>query len=591
MADNGNVVDELVVKLKLDAAQYERADKEVDNLVTKTEKKRVVEDSKRKKREQDQLKRTKEATRATKGWALAVRGLSTVAGTAALAVTASFAAMSKLAGFETNLRRAAVSTNLSNRELQAWGSTARRLGADAQAGQQAIAELAREQQQFGITGQAPTMQALARLGVNVGQNVSLPDMLEQAQRMYRQSSPAQQRQIESSLSAQGVSNDLIVMIKSETDARQAYAQSVKESATENRSAINAVNAALTTMANSAVNVGNALATIAQPAVQEFAKWVSDGATELSTWNDRVIAAGGGIQGLGTILTQDFPKSMKVVTDGLQVLGQAVDVLAYGMQEAWHGLEGAFGWLSKNKTVQGVAHDVAFTADKVGGWIASGWHSLVGAARKEGPAPVEHYLQSHTPAAGASAPLAVSSAQDIMSKLVTQYGLSVDQAAAVAASIGGESSFNPAAFNPAGGGQGARGLFQLRGARISAFQSRYGVLPNQATVDQQLAFAFSDPYERGLIKQALAGAGGPEGLGASFSRIFEVQGNAAIDAARGRTAAQYAAAYNGSAAGQPGASSAQISISGPVTVQANNPNEFVGGITRLASPQNYSSATR
>src|SRR6185503_1900801 len=589
MADNGNVVDELVVKLKLDAAQYERADKEVDNLVTKTEKKRVVEDSKRKKREQDQLKRTKEATRATKGWALAVRGLSTVAGTAALAVTASFAAMSKLAGFETNLRRAAVSTNLSNRELQAWGSTARRLGADAQAGQQAIAELAREQQQFGITGQAPTMQALARLGVNVGQNVSLPDMLEQAQRMYRQSSPAQQRQIESSLSAQGVSNDLIVMIKSETDARQAYAQSVKESATENRSAINAVNAALTTMANSAVNVGNALATIAQPAVQEFAKWVSDGATELSAWNDRVIAAGGGIQGLGTILTQDFPKSMKVVTDGLQSLGRAVDVLAYGMQEAWRGLEGAFGWLSKRekKNITPRKPILGFYLDD---WLGEKWKELVGVARKEGPAPVEHYLQSHNSTAGSSAPLAVSSAQDIMSKLVTHYGLSVDQAAAVAASIGGESSFNPAAFNPAGGGQGARGLFQLRGARISAFQSRYGVLPNQATVDQQLAFAFSDPYERGLIKQALAGAGGPEGLGTSFSRVFEAQGNAAIDAARGRTAAQYAAAYNGPVAGQPGASSAQISISGPVTVQANNPNEFVGGITRLASPQNYSSAT-
>ncbi|MGJ8495943.1 hypothetical protein ACSFB1_12185, partial [Glaesserella parasuis] len=109
------------------------------------------------------------------------------------------------------------------------------------------------QQQFNITGQGPTLQALARLGVNAGPNVSIADMLGQAQQIYRQSSPAQQAQIEAGLAAQGVSNDLIVMIKSETDAREAYTKSFAESANKNRKALDAVTEALTSMGHSTIS--------------------------------------------------------------------------------------------------------------------------------------------------------------------------------------------------------------------------------------------------------------------------------------------------------------------------------------------------
>ncbi|NEL74557.1 MAG: hypothetical protein G3W60_21820, partial [Xanthomonas perforans] len=98
-------------------------------------------------------------------------------------------------------------------------ATARRLGADAQAGADAIAGLAKERQQFELTGQAPTMQALARLGVNTNKNIPIQDVLAQAQQIYRAAPAGQQQQIENSLSAQGVSSDLILMIKSERDVR------------------------------------------------------------------------------------------------------------------------------------------------------------------------------------------------------------------------------------------------------------------------------------------------------------------------------------------------------------------------------------
>jgi hypothetical protein len=584
MAANGTVVDELVVRLRLDTTEYKKADKDADKEISKTEKKRAGEDDKRKKRQEGDIKRTKEATAATKGWALALRGLGVVAGAAALAVTGSFGAMTMLAGFETNLRRAAVSTNMSNREMQAWGSTARRLGADAQAGAQAIADLAREQQQFNITGQGPTLQALARLGVNAGPNTSIADMLGQAQQIYRQSSPAQQAQIEAGLAAQGVSNDLIVMIKSETDAREAYTKSFAESANENRKALDAVTEALTSMGNSTINIANSLATIAQPAVEQFAKWVSDSAISLSAWNDRVVAAGSGLTGLVAVLSEDFPRATDAVTRGLRVLGEVVDVVAFGFQKLRD-------WFANSPGLQKEIEQMGKDLSKFGGWISEKWQGLVGKARSEGPAPVQNWLNSQTPTAGQSAPRGVSSAQDIMTKLVTKYGMNVDQAAAVAANIGGESNFNPAAFNPAGGGQGARGLTQLRGARIDAFKKKYGILPDQATVDQQLEFMMTDPYERSLVTRSLAN-GGATDMGVAFSKIFEAHGNAAVDAARGRTAAQYAQAYNGPAAGAPvGQGAPQISINGPVTVQANNPGEFIGGIQRIAGPQNYNSATR
>ena len=35
----------------------------------------------------------------------------------------------------------------------------------------------------------------------------------------------------------------------------------------------------------------------------------------------------------------------------------------------------------------------------------------------------------------------------------------------------------------------------------------------------------------------------------------------------------------------------ININGPVTVQANNPTEFIGGIQRVSGVQNFNSAIR
>lgn len=575
-----NVVDELVVKLTLDSSGYKKADKEVDQVVTNTEKKRKKEADARVKRDKEQIKRTKELTAVTKGFGVALAAVAAVASVMVGSVV-------QLAGLETSLRRTAVSTNMSNREMQAWGSTARRLGADAQAGAQAIADLAKEQQQFNLTGNAPTLQAFARLGIRATPETPIADILAQAQQVYRNSSPAQQQQIEAALSAQGVSNDLIVMIKSEVDAREAYNRSLAEAATENRKALDAVYDTLSGLAAASTNIANTFASLLQPAFEAFGKYVSDGAQALSAWNDRVIAAGGGLQGVINVLTDDFPKTMQVVSGGLRVMGQWLDVLAYGAQQWWKVMTQLFDWISSNTSVKGLAKSAGDALANAGNWVAGKWGEIVNKARSEGPAPVQNWLNGSKPQ-GAAAPGAPTSASDIMQRLITRYGVTVPEAAAIAANVGGESGFNPSAFNPAGGGTGARGLFQWRGARSDAFRKKFGVMPDQASIDQQLEFMMTDPYERSLWKRVQGAGSNAADIGAAFSNVFEAHGNAAETARRSKEAARLADAYGGATPGAGAGTSISIQ---QVNVQANNVDEFTSSVRRVAGPQNYANAVR
>lgn len=601
------VVDELVVKLTLDQSQYKRADKEVDKRVTETERKAKKVDAARDKRMKTSALQAKAFAGALKSLAFTIGSVLGVTGGAAGLVGAVVA----LTNFETNLRRATVSTGMSNREMQAWGSAARRLGADAQSGAQAIAELAREQKQFNLTGNAPAMQALARIGVRVGSDVSIADMLGQAQDAYRNAAPGQRGQIEAGLAAGGLSPDLIVAIKSEKNVREEFARSFAESASENRKALDSVTSALEAVKNSALNIANAIAAIAQPAVEQFAQWASQGAASLSAFNDRVQAAGGGVEGFMKVLDEESPQLaelLRALGQGLTFLHEAVDVAVYGFKQLYRGAQQLFDWFDQKfgaLTGQGPGK-VKGAVESVGDAVKWAWKGLVGDARvapgvQLTPDAQARINQGTTGASGqrpasarptAAAPTggANPTAQDIMQHLVAN-GLSVQQAAAVAASLQGESNLNPAAYNPAGGGQGARGLAQWRGARTDAFRAATGVNPDQATWQQQLGFMLNNPYERRLLDRSLSGPGGAAEMGAGFSRVFEAHGNVAEDLRRGQQAQRLAQQYNASGTAPVAGQGPQIAINGPVTVQANNPQELVGGIQRISNVQNFNSGVR
>lgn len=599
-----NVVDELVVTLELNADDYKKTDKQVNQLVDQTEKQQQSVETKRKNRDRAQQTRNKDTLAGVKDLASGLRGLTLTIG-AMLGIGSAagiIGAVVAFTGMETGLRRAAVSTGMSNRELQAWGSTARRLGADAAAGQEAIAGLAREQQQYALTGQAPTMTALSRIGVQVGPNTAIQDMLAQAQQIYRAAPQNQKQNIEATLSASGVSADLIVAIKSEKDVREEFARSYAESATENRKALDSVTDALTGVANSALNMANSIATILQPQIEQFANYVSAGAASLSEFVDEVQNAGGGIDGFMRVLDEKSPEladDLRKLGTALDTAGEAIDVITYGFQELGRATGALFKWIDDKfgKVAGGSNHQIGDAVGTVGKAIAWAWRGMVDDARTNGAAPIGHLTgeagsilskSSQARLADNSLQRAMSGSpqQAMMSDLITRYGLSVDQAAAVTANMQRESSGNPHALNPDGGGTGARGLLQWRGPRAEAFRKRYGVMPDQGSADQQMEFMMTDPYERSLLNRSLGPKGDAHEMGNRFATIFEGTGNVAENLKRAQLAQQMAAGYTGPQGG-PGIGQT-INVQN-VTVQANDPKQFGDQLKRVSGVQNYNTA--
>jgi hypothetical protein len=591
MAANGSVIDELVVKLTLDADEYEKKEKNITVIINKTEKQLTAVDKKRKERDNQQNKRWKESTKAVKEFGNSLGKLALTVGSVlgvGGGVGGLIAAVTALAGFETNLRKTGVSTGLSNRELQAYGSTIKRLGGDAEAGTQAIAALAKEQKQFALTGNAPTLQAFQRIGVNAGPNSNIVDVLAEAQQRYRAAPEGQRSQMENVLSASGVSPDLIVAIKSETDVRDAYNRSLAESTTENRKALDAVSDAMESTKNAALDLANSIASIAQPYVKEFGDWVHKSATKLSDFADRVAEAGGGVDGFFKVLDKENPElaaTLHGLNTGLRVFGEAVEVIVFGFKQLGAGIGAIGDWINKltGSNVTG----------SISGAIGKAWAELVGDARREsGGGGVKLSPQAAARINGTAAPTPApaggatpATREGIVQGLIAR-GYSAAQAYAAAANIHAESGFDPSAFNPAGGGQGAQGLLQWRGARVNAFRARFGKDPRSASVDEQLDFLTQDPYERHLTNLAFRNGGTAEELGTNFSRIVEAHGNVKRDIERGQLARQYAAA-----GGAPAAAGPTVNINGPVSVQASNPSEFVNGVQRVSGITNYNTATR
>lgn len=617
MADaaNATIVDELIVKLTLDTKDYEKAEKTVVVIIDRTEKKLVDNDKKDKKRHEAQKKRFEETRRAAQSLGGGLMKLAGIAG-AVLGVGAGAAGLAgmvlALTNTETALRRAAVATGLTNRQMSALSSTARRLGGDAKSGGDAFAGLAREQQLAPLTGQAPNLQALASFGVNIQQDV--PHMLQQLQRTYRASNPQQQGFMESRLTAAGVSPDVVVAMKSSVDAIDAFNQSIRETSEENRKGLDAFYDAVSTVSNNLRNMANVVLTVAAPYVQRFGEYLSEATVGLAEFQDDVAAAGGGVNGFMKVLEQRTPRLAALLHDlasGLGFLGEAVDVAVFGWQTIAKSLEWGWNQLAGSKIGQ------FFGLDKAGQAIVSTvkqtWREAVATSREYGPAPVASTfgIPVDDPnrvklsagaaarlaggAAGASAANRPSKLNDarlyVMQGLIAR-GASIDEAAAIAANATRESRLNPGAFNVDGGGQGAQGLFQWRGSRVNAFRKRFGVDPRFGTIEQQLDFLMTDPYERGKMRQALAGGGGAGALGVRFSQIFEAHGKAAEDAARGPIAQRFADDYRARfAANDQTAGGGQININGPITVQANDPRQLVNGIQRVSGVQNYASGQR
>jgi hypothetical protein len=594
------VVDELIVTLSLDAENYRKAEKAVEQSADRTFRKQQERVRVTDRVNRDQQKRLKDVALGVKAVGVAVASAVTVVTGLGVAVGAT---LGNFLGFETALRRQAVGTALSNRQMQAWGATARRLGADAAAGAEAIAALAKERQQFELTGNAPTMQALARMGVNVDRGRSLEDVLAQAQGIYRNAPEGQRQQYENTLAAQGVSSDLILMIKSERDVREAFTQSLSQATEENRKALDQLADAFESIKATGIAVSATLLEALQPAIEAGAQQLSEFATQIAQFSKDVQDAGGGVQGFQDALDKNAP----ALGATLRTLSEVTSVVLNRFRDTGTALQNLGSWimyfLNKARAPWGSAplgNDLASRVSGAGSRIADWWRQTVAENRArdvaEGrarlPRNIEndaapnlnpHNLPRNIENDGVGG---ATDAQSLMQKLITQHGLTVQEAAAVVANWQRESGLRPNAFNGAGGGTGARGLAQWRGDRSKAFQARYGVMPDQGTVDQQVEFALTDPYERGLLMRSLRAGGTAAEKGRMFSQLYEAHGNVREDIRRGADAQRLESAYRGGSAANGGTINVQT-----INVQTNNPAEFVGGLQRLDGSQPYNTVIR
>lgn len=599
------VVDELIVTLSLDAENYEKAEQRVERQTDRTFRRQQDRARVTDRTNKDQQRRLKDVAAGVKSFATQVTaavGVVTGLGVAVGGVLGGFL------NFQTALRRQTVGTGLSNKEMQAWSATARRLGADANAGAEALAALAKEQRQGVLTGNAPTLQALARIGVNVDPARSLQDILGDAQARYRAAPAGQRQQFEDVLAAQGVSSDLILMIKSERDVREAFTQSLSQATDENRKALDQLADAFESIKATGITVSATLLEALQPAIEASAVKLSELATKFAQFTKDVQEAGGGVEGFQAALDKNTPALGKLF-EGFRLearlLADATAVVRQGFRE-WGQLLGpmisraaqALGYQTGN-----IGEGKLSTGQRVALAIDEWWNGTVSAARTSNaaadagnPYNLPRNIENDVPSnlnphnlprniendTGAATGM-TGDAQALMTQLITQYGLTAAQSAAVVANWQRESGLRTNAFNGAGGGAGARGLAQWRGDRTKAFQARYGVLPDQASLDQQVEFAMTDPYERALMKRAFARGGDAQTLGRSYSEIYEAHGKVREDIRRGTDAQRLAATY-----GQQAGTSVSIQN---MTVQTPDANGFVGGLQRLGGSQSYNTVIR
>lgn len=602
MAD---VIDELIIKLTLDAEQYRAAQRRIDDLDTTTYKKQREKARRTDREQRDQQRRLGDVATTVRSFSRQVTlavGVVSGLGLATLGVANSFL------NFETNLRRQTVGTALSNRQMQAWAATAKRLGADADAGAEAVAALARETQQGVFSGQAPIMAALSQIGVTIGDDTDVQTLLAQAQRRFAEASPEQRRQYENVLSAQGISADLILMLKSEKDLREQYAKSYGQSIEENREQLDKLADTMATVRAAGISAAGTLTTALIPMIEKGSVKLGEWVTDLASFINQVNAAGGGVDGFRIALEDNSPK-MAHLLEGFGLLGDVLagiwpmmqnfgewlGKLGGGLREQVNRIRNPFGsggladamdaqsqrahqWLFGRDGENGAANRAALAFDD---WLRRA-SSRPGNTHVTNPA-LPRNIENDEPTPTGRAASVPANGQAIIASLTGTYGLNTAEAAAVLANLQRESGLNPAAYNPAGGGTGARGLAQWRGARTDAFRRRYGVTPDRATTAQQLEFMMTDAYERQLLNRALrAGGGTAAGMGESVSRIYEAHGNVAEDRNRGRLAAQYA--------GGPATPAPTVNIQN-LTVQSNDAPGLVQGLQRIDGTQAYNTVIR
>ncbi|SEC87218.1 hypothetical protein SAMN02787142_2103 [Burkholderia sp. WP9] len=612
---NQQVVSELIVQLTLDSTPYKRESKKIDGMVDGTEKKLVAADTKRKRRDTDQLKRTKSQTLAFKELASSVKAFTAAVGAIVGVGVAAFTAGNAFVAYENGLTRATVATGLSRREMQAASIMFKRLGADADAGAASYAELAKEAKAFQVGGPAaaPHLQALSMIGVNLAGTTT--QQLAQAQQIYRAAPPGQKATMESFLALHGIATDLIVAIKSNRDITEEWSTSLSQATDTTSKTLDAFNDATASAESSLKSFGSTLASLIAPAVQQMADYLNSGAVELSKFADDVNAAGGGLDGFQKALSERSPElahNLALLGTALRTLGEAVDLSAYGLQLLGGLLKTAGQWLfpKLGGTGQENVKKIGGAFGTISDAVKWAWSTAVPEARRNGPDIVGGTLGDHGGAARLTAPRqyatdpSLDPGETVISASarkagagvkptaaeLTQFfvarGVPLNEAIGLTANAFGESSLDPARVNQQ---SGARGLFQwLSKDRVAAVERWSGKPITSMSWQEQSNAVLNVPSERARLNKAVAGASTVSDYTRGISDVFEAHGNMSSLRDRLKYASQLEASSGGANGTQTGATYnvQNLNVSG-----VQDPQQLSDAIQRQSGTAPYNSAVR
>ena len=186
------------------------------------------------------------------------------------------------------------------------------------------------------------------------------------------------------------------------------------------------------------------------------------------------------QAWGGVLNDVVLLALHLITNALNVVAGVIrlvsNILHGEWKAAWNDAKGVA--LDSLKTIRDALYDTGKT-------IAD---TLFPKSFQDRKKPEAAAPGAPAPAANDNPVAAAHGAVDGVAAKIQQFfeanGFNRTQAAGITAGVYAETAHDPKAFNGTGGGQGAFGLGQWRGARLANLRKRYGQHP---TVEQQLQF--------------------------------------------------------------------------------------------------------
>lgn len=520
-----DVVDSFVVSLGLDPRQYNDEIKKY-----RDDRKRLGEENVKYNREQEQgQKRLVEGIRGlrneTAGFLFMLAGANGVK---------SFTA--DLVGQDAATGRLAKNIGVATESLSAWQGALKTVGgtaADADAALRTMAGAFQSLQLLGTTGHDADFQGL---GVNArdlqNPETALLKIAEASQRMSRPEFTARASRL-------GLDPATITLLsRGRAGVEQLIEAQRRLGVVTEQDAAKAAEFEKN-LANIETTIRNKLRPSVYEMIGGFSEWISK-SENLNT----VLAVGGGILVV-------IAAAAAVAYAPFIALAGAIALVATNMEKlksTWHSFEGWWKGVQDDfNNIPGIDH----------------LRSLLGVDTKaehdakQGRAgsiadPLASPVGGISSAIGAGAARSGAGSASRAEQFWRANGFTANQARGIVGAMTAENgSLDPSAFNPAGGGQGAYGLGQWRGARLRALRAKYGQNP---TFDQQLEFMLHE------IRNGDAGGGaaaGPHIGGSSagaargmIDRFYRPGSGAAGDYAR---AGRYI--------GQPGAIGARGAASG------------------------------